>query len=96
MESPLPLALIYASLRVQQLKKASNFRLAGRVRKTSFSYGEKLYFAISSYSTFARLYSTSMPICLQEANAYRARPAEWERLKWSGVPWEGLCNAGFP
>ena len=81
MERPSPLALMYASLRVQQLKKPSARWTAGSARSAASSRGEKKRSAISALAKSSRTCSTSTPSSAPRAKANRPRPCECEMLK---------------
>src|SRR5947208_13168451 len=75
-DSPSPQALINASLRVQQAKKARANWFDGSADNALYSFVEKKRSASSRYSTSGLIFSTSTPIVLPEATAMTANPEE--------------------
>src|SRR5260370_30540508 len=68
-ESPLPRALIYASLRAQQLKNLAGLSDCGRASSAAISLTEKNLDAISSDGTELSMNSTSTPTSRSIATA---------------------------
>src|SRR6266704_706841 len=75
-DSPSPQALINASLRVQQAKKARANWFDGSADNAWYSFVEKKRSASSRYSTSGLTFSTSTPIALTLATAMTANPEE--------------------
>jgi len=100
MASPFPLALIYASFKVQISRKASFFSSSqSRLLTRVASRGEKNRSATDRFTRRPKS-SISTPISWSRQRAQTTAPLQWERLNlrplaWGGKP-ESLDNAGFP
>src|SRR5215213_7255356 len=92
-DNPLPMALMYASLRVQHLKNAATCSSFGNALNASTSACEKKRRAMSSVAKSARMCSTSTPSSASTVTASSATSFECDRLNRKLC---SLASAGLP